>query len=123
MLEIVHDLAQGAQLFFANGNGLTGLEFPNAVNWLAANTDVVVNDIGFFGMPYDGTSAVSTNTASALNNSANPIRGYFTAVGNMARMHYQGTYADSGTDGTAYVGYPGDLHLFQPTATTSDIYG
>jgi hypothetical protein len=121
MLEIVHDLAPGAQLSFANAD--TSLEFPQAVNWLAANTDVVVDDIGFFGMPYDGTSAVSTNTANALNNSANPVRAYFTAVGNSAREHYQGVFVDSGTDGTPFVGLPGDLHLFQPTADTSDVLG
>jgi len=120
MLEIVHDLAPGAQLSFANAD--TSLEFPQAVNWLAANTDVVVDDIGFFGMPYDGTSAVSTNTANALNNSANPVRAYFTAVGNSAREHYQGVFVDSGVD-MSWWGLPGNLHLFQPTADTSDILG
>jgi len=121
MLEIVHDLAPGAKLFFANGD--TSLAFQQAVNWVAANADVGVDDIGWFTPPYDGTSAVSANTANALNNSANPLRAYLTAVGNYARMHYAGQYVDSGTDGTAYVGYPGDLHLFQPSATTSDILG
>ena len=121
MLEIVHDLAPGAQLFFANAG--TSLEFPQAVNYLAADTDVVVDDIGFFTPPYDGTSAVSINTASALNRSSNPVRGYLTAVGNYARMHYQGQYVDSGTDGTPFVGLPGDLHLYQPTAATADVLG
>jgi hypothetical protein len=120
MLEIVHDLAPGAQLFFANFD--TGEEFQEAVNWLAENTDVVVDDIGFFGMPYDGTSAVSTNTANALNNSANPIRAYFTAVGNYARKHYQGVFVDSGVEWSGWF-LPGNLHLFQPTADTSDILG
>jgi hypothetical protein len=121
MLEIVHDLAPGAQLLFANGG--TSLEFQQAVNHLAANTDIVVDDIGFPGMPYDGTSPVSANTASALNGSTNPIRAYLTSVGNMARYHYQGGFLDSGTDGTPFLGLPGDLHLFQPTANTSDILG
>jgi hypothetical protein len=121
MLEIVHDLAPNAQLSFANFE--TGLEFQQAVNHLGANADIVVDDIGFFAMPYDGTSPVSANTANALNSSTNPIRAYFTAVGNYARMHYQGNYVDSGTDGTPFVGLPGDLHLFQPTADTSDVLG
>jgi hypothetical protein len=112
MLEIVHDLAPGAQLFFANFD--TGLAFQQAVGWVAANSDVGVDDFGFFGMPYDGTSAVSTNTANALNNSANPVRAYFTAVGNSARGHYQGVFVDSGVYGA---------HLFQLTADTSDILG
>ncbi len=66
MLEIVHDLAPGAQLYFANAGDGTSLSFEQAVNFLAANTDVVVDDISFLGsVPYDGTSAVSTNTATA----------------------------------------------------------
>ncbi len=120
MLEIVHDLAPGAQLYFANGN--TGLSFEQAVNYLAANTDVVVDDIGFPSLPVDdGTDPISTNTATALNTDTNPIRGYFTAVDNFAQDHYEGQYADSGRDGTSITGLAGDLHTFQAvTGTTVD---
>ena len=111
MMEIVHDLAPGAQLFFANGG--TGLEFEQAVNFLAAHTDIVVDDINFFTPPFDGTSAVSTNTATALNTDSNSIRGYFTAVGNFAQDHYSGQYVDSGVDGTNITGEAGHLHSFQ----------
>ncbi len=121
MLEIVHDLAPGSPLLFANGD--TSLEFQQAVNFLAATADGVVDDISFVAKPYDGTSDVSTNTANALNNNANPIRAYFTSVGNFARFHYQGSFVDSGVDGTAIVGLPGHLHLFQATADTSDVLG
>jgi len=121
MLEIVHDLAPGAELLFANFS--TSLEFNQAVNWIAANADIGVDDIGFFGMPYDGTSAVSSNTGAALNNDADTIRVYLTAVGNEARHHYQEDFVDSGVDGTAIVGLPGNLHLFQSTADTSDVLG
>jgi hypothetical protein len=111
MLEIVHDLAPGAQLYFANGGSV--MEFELGVNYLAANTDVVVTDISFFTPPFDGTSPVSTNTADVLNNNANPIRAYFAAVGNYAQNHYQGPYVDSGIDGASVTGQSGDLHLFQ----------
>jgi Subtilase family len=123
LLEIVHDLAPGAKLSFANGD--TDLAFNQAVNFLAASNDVVLDDIGFFGEPYDGTSGVSSNTAAALNNPKNPIRGYFTAVGNDADEHYFGTYADSHVDGTTVNGIttPGDLHLFQSSADTTDVLG
>lgn len=121
MLEIVHDLAPGAQLLFANFS--THLEFNNAVDFLSADADVVVDDIGFFAMPYDGTSPVSANTAANLNNDAQPIRSYFTAVGNEARHHYQEDFVDSGVDGAPIVGFPGNLHLFQATAETSDLLG
>jgi hypothetical protein len=123
LLEIVHDLAPGAKLTFANGD--TDLAFSQAVNFLAASNDVVLDDIGFFGEPYDGTSAVSANTSAALNNPGWPIRAYFTAVGNDADEHYYGAYVDSGVDGTSFSGIttPGHLHLFQRTADTTDLLG
>jgi hypothetical protein len=123
LLEIVHDLAPGAKLSFANGD--TDLAFNQAVNFLAASNDVVLDDIGFFGEPYDGTSGVSANTAAALNNPSFPIRAYFTAVGNDADEHYYGTYADSRVDGTTIGGITtaGHLHLFQRTDDTTDVLG
>jgi hypothetical protein len=121
LLEIVYDIAPGAQLFFANFD--TGMAFNQAVNSLASQTAVVLDDIGFFGEPYDGTSAISTNTANALNSATNPIRAYFTAVGNEADEHYLGAYVDSGTDGESIVGASGHLHLFQSTANTVDVLG
>ena len=123
LLEIVHDLAPGAKLSFANGD--TDLAFSQAVNFLAASNDVVLDDIGFFGEPYDGTSGVSANTAAALNNPSWPIRAYLTAVGNDADEHYYGGYVDSGVDGTSISGIttPGHLHLFQRTVDTTDVLG
>jgi hypothetical protein len=102
LLEIVHDIAPGAALMYGNFGFATVLDFNAAVDCLAANADIVVDDIGWFGVgPYDGTSLVSQNTANALNG-AGPIKGYYTSAGNHARQHYQGTYVDSGfniTDG------------------------
>jgi Subtilase family/Abnormal spindle-like microcephaly-assoc'd, ASPM-SPD-2-Hydin len=123
LLEIVHDLAPGAKLSFANGD--TDLAFSQAVNFLAASNDVVLDDIGFFGEPYDGTSGVSSNTAAALNNPSWPIRAYATSAGNDADEHYYGAYVDSGVDGTTIAGIttPGHLHLFQRTADTTDVLG
>jgi subtilase family protein/ASPM-SPD-2-Hydin domain-containing protein len=123
LLEIVHDLAPGAKLSFANGD--TDLAFSQAVNFLAASNDVVLDDIGFFGEPYDGSSGVSSNTAAALNNPSWPIRAYATSAGNDADEHYYGAYVDSGVDGTTISGIttPGHLHLFQRTADTTDVLG
>jgi hypothetical protein len=123
LLEIVHDLAPGAKLSFANAD--TDIAFNQAVNFLAGSNDIVLDDIGFYGEPYDGTSAVSANTAAALNNTANPVRIYFTAVGNDADEHFYGPYADSGVDGTTISGITtsGHLHLFQSTTDTTDVLG
>lgn len=125
MLEIVHDLAPGAQLYFANAADGTSLSFEQAVNYLSANTDVVVDDISFFAPPFDGTNAISTNTATALNTDASPIRGYFTAVANQVFDHWGEPWTDSGK--TFTLGCPtggttetGDVQLFQATTNTND---
>ncbi len=119
MLEIVHDIAPGASLMFGNFGFGTVLDFNTAVDCLAANADIVVDDIGWFGNgPYDGTSFVSANTADALNGTG-PIRGYYTAVGNMALTHYQGDYIDSGFT-QEILPDSWNLHGFVPTADTSD---
>ena len=114
MLEIVYDLAPKATLAFANGE--SDMDFENAVNSLAAVSDVVVDDKLFLDPPYDGTSSVSTNTSDALNNNSNNIRAYITSVGNFALNHYQGNYEDSGVDGTSATGVTGDLHQFAPNS-------
>src|SRR5579859_759029 len=127
MLEIVHDLAPGAQLYFANASDGTSLSFQQAVNFLAANTDVVVDDISFQAPPFDGTSAVSTNTSTALNTDSNPIRGYFTAVANQAFDHWGEPWTDSTQNLTLAcpasqggLSGPGNVQLFQATANTKD---
>jgi hypothetical protein len=123
LLEIVHDLAPGAQLSFGNAN--TSLEFIAAVNGLAADNDVVVDDLGFIGEPADGQSSVSRNTAAALNNPANRIRTYVTSVGNAANDHYFGAYVDSGQDAGGINGITsgGRMHLFRSSADTTDVLG
>ena len=100
MLEIVHDLAPKAQLYFSNGE--TPMQFEQAADYLASRADVVVTDISFTSTPpFDGTSSVSVNSADALNNDGNPVRAFVVAAGNFAQDHYEGTYVDSGIDGTA----------------------
>lgn len=127
MLEIVHDLAPGAQLYFANASDGTSLSFQQAVNFLAANTDVVVDDISFHSPPFDGTSVVSINTSTALNTDGNPIRGYFTAVANQAFDHWGEAWTDSTQNLTLScpasqggLSGPGNVQLFQATANTKD---
>ena len=116
ILEIVHDLAPGAELWFGSfgmNSPTAGAEedFIAAVNCLAQHVDVVVDDISWFNTgPYDGTSAVSLNTSAALNNPANPIRLYATSVGNWAQRHYGDPYEPCG----------GTLQTFQASANTID---
>ena len=117
MLEIVHDIAPGAQLRFANFS--TDLDFIASVDYLAANSDVVVDDVGFFGVPYDQSSNVSANTAKELNRATNRIRGYYTSVGNQALSHYQEPFLVDSVcleDGST-------CHRFDATSETSDALG
>ncbi len=121
MLEIIHDLAPGAELWYgyfglnAIGAG-TSLDFIDAVDCLAANVDIVVDDITLFANgQYDGSGSVAANASTELNNATNRIRGYYNAVGNQARRHYQETYVDSDPGSPA-----ANLHLFQSTAATTD---
>ncbi len=117
MLEIVHDLAPGADLYFANAE--TDLDMMEAVTYLAERTDIVVDDLGFF-FPDDQASAVSRNTAAALNNADWPIRAYITAVGNWARRHYAGPFR-AGVDGTSLgLAASGPVHEFRATSETTD---
>ncbi len=124
MLEIVHDLAPAAELWFGHfgwGFGGTVLDFMAAVDCLADHVDVIVDDIGFYNAgPYDGTSPVSLNAAQELNDLSNRVRGYYTAVGNNAASHYQEPFVNSGY----VVGDPAldfwTLHRFQATANTTD---
>ena len=121
ILEIVHDIAPGAQLRFANFS--TSVEFMAAVDFLASVSDVVIDDIGFFARPTDQSSDVSTNTAAELANLANPIRAYATSAGNHALRHYEETYVDSGVDGAPFTDVAGGLHEFKSTAKTTDAQG
>ncbi|HEY8173129.1 MAG TPA: S8 family serine peptidase [Dehalococcoidia bacterium] len=124
MLEIVHDLAPGAELWFGyfgiNTSSGSSLDYMAAVDCLAAHTDIVVDDIGFLNAGlYDGTSTISQNAADELANPSNPIRGYYTAAGNLAMNHYQESFVNSGqtlSDGA----HTWQLHRFAATASTTD---
>jgi hypothetical protein len=95
MMEIVHDLAPGASLLF--GHMTTSNEFNQAVDCLAANADVVVDDESWFNVgPYNGTNVISANTSAQLNKNTNRIRAYATSVGNQAVEHYLGKFKNAG---------------------------
>jgi subtilisin family serine protease len=84
LLEIVHDLAPGAELFFSGA--ATSLEFIDAVRCLVdAGVDVLVDDLGFYAEPYfrDGPVAVAVREAVVAGVS------YVSAAGNDAGNHLQ----------------------------------
>ncbi|WP_209628819.1 S8 family serine peptidase [Methanofollis sp. W23] len=104
MLEVVHDTAPGASLYFHSGlpNKIT---FVSAVAALAeAGCDVVCDDIGWFDEPYFEDGYVASYVHEAVENEDLV---YVSAAGNDALGHYEGDFRD---DGHGY-------HLFSEEST------
>ncbi len=102
MLEIIHDIAPGAQLYFANA--LTNYDFIDAVNYLAApeeeggaGVDIIVDDLVFTGEPFYEDGPVA-DAVGAVVATAGVI--YVTSAGNFAVGHVQEAFNDS--DGDSY---------------------
>jgi hypothetical protein len=108
MLEIVHDLAPGAQLYFSGP--ASSVDMVTSINYLVAQgCDVIVDDLIFFGEPYFADGPV----AQAAQNAVNAGVVYVTAAGNFGNnSHYQASYSDSGTAFNR-----GHLHQFAPGET------
>ena len=118
MLEIVHDLAPGAQLFFATAfDGVASFAANIQALRSTHGCDVIVDDVTYFaeGAFQDGPIAQAVNAVTA----AGAI--YFSSAGNSGRLSagtsgtWEGDFVDSGTaipffDGTAWQGLP--VHSF-----------
>lgn len=120
MIEIVHDLAPGAEISF--GAVYTDLDHIAAVNYFAQRVDIIVDDVSF-AYPANQRSDVSINTTSALRHPDWPIRLYVTAAGNWAESHWSGAW-QAGPDG-AQVGLPspGAVHLFDQAGDAGILFG
>lgn len=92
MMEIIHDLAPGAELLFCAAD--TSLGMASCIDFLAARANVIVDDIGFFAEPYFEDGVVATAAARAVASGV----AYASAAGNEALIHYQGMYVDSGDE-------------------------
>lgn len=101
MLEIIHDLAPGADLFFARGGGGPA-NMANNITTLAGapyNCDIIVDDIFYtnVGVFQDDVIAQAVNTVAA----AGVL--YFTSAGNAGNLNdttsgvWEGDFVDGGT--------------------------
>ncbi len=114
MLEIVYDLAPGAQLFFATGGGGPANFAQNILNLRAAGCDIIVDDIFYFNeSPFqDAVIAQAVNSVTADGAL------YFSAAGNEGNLTHgtsgtwEGDFLDGGPAGTPVNGKGGTLHSF-----------
>jgi subtilisin family serine protease len=107
MLEIIYDIAPGAELGFCGP--ATSLEFIDCVNTLANvfGADIIVDDLGHYGEPYFEDGPVALAVKDIL-----PNRVYVSATGNDGKNHYTGNFIGSNTLGLTKNGAPVSEHDF-----------
>ncbi len=127
ILEIIHDVAPGAQLFFATAfNGITS--FAQNIRALrAAGCDIIVDDVFYFvETPFQDGQApgVASNTnggvvIQAVNDVTASGAMYFSSAGNEGNLNdgtagvWEGNFADGGPAGPPLpTGAVGSLHNF-----------
>jgi hypothetical protein len=106
MLEIIHDIAPGAELFF-HDHGDSVLAFNRAVDDLvAAGCTVIVDDVAWPREPFFEDGVIATHLEGVL---ATQRLVYVTATGNYARQHFQGPFVDDGEGFQDFSGTGSDL--------------
>jgi hypothetical protein len=100
MLEIIHDLTPGAALGFYGPD--TAVDMANGIRILRnAGCTVIIDDLSFNGEPYYQDGQINAAITDVMVNSNVSYAG---SAGNVAQMHWQGTYVAgtfSGGRGTA----------------------
>ena len=99
MLEIVYDLAPGAQLYFATADGGEAQFATNIQALAAAGCRVIVDDVGYYseGVFQDDVVAQAVNTVTGSGVA------YFSSAGNSGRLDagtagaWEGDYSASST--------------------------
>jgi PGF-pre-PGF domain-containing protein len=93
ILEIIHDMAPGAKLYFHDNGGNT-IAFNTAIDELiAAGCNIILDDVAWYNEPFFQDGIVASHVEDMIN-SNNII--YLSSAGNDADSHYQGTYVDDG---------------------------
>ncbi|WP_440951531.1 S8 family serine peptidase [Methanococcoides sp. FTZ1] len=112
MLEIIHDMAPGAELYFHDmGNDV--LAFNSAIDSLVdEGCTVIVDDIGWILEPFFEDGVVASHVAQVIED--NELV-YVSSAGNSADNHYQGLYYDN-------VNSPGQHDFSSGTDTFTDLY-
>src|SRR5262245_59457490 len=127
MLEIIHDIAPGAQLFFATAFGGITSFAQNIRALRAAGCDIIVDDVFYFvETPFqDGQDpgVVSNTNGGVVIQAVNDVTAsgamYFSSAGNSGNLNdgtsgvWEGNFVDGGPAGPPLpVGVVGSLHNF-----------
>jgi Subtilase family len=92
MLQIVHDIAPGANLLFATADGGQANFATNIQALAAAGAKVIVDDIIYLAEPMFQDGII----AQAVNSVASSGTAYFSAAGNQAQKSYQSAFRSGG---------------------------
>lgn len=122
MLEIIHDLAPGASLFFATAYTSEASYAQNIIALFNAGCRILVDDVSYFDeSPFqDGPVAKAINTVTAGGAL------YFSAAGNSGNLDsgYSGTWeGDFVSGGTVTTPGSGQIHRFGTTTYNAQIAG
>ncbi len=123
MLQIIHDLAPKAQLFFATAD-ISEASFANNIVALRTtyNCDIIIDDVAYFDEPafQDGIVAQAVNTVTA----AGAL--YFSSAGNSGSVAlgtagvWEGDFNDAGSPAFTGGSKIGTIHNFGSTPANGD---
>ncbi|MGA9768071.1 MAG: S8 family serine peptidase, partial [Blastocatellia bacterium] len=131
MLEIIHDVAPGAQLFFATADPTITQFAQNIRDLRTAGCDIIVDDVGYFveSAFQDGTPGVTNTNGGAVTQAVNDVVAagalYFSSAANSGNKNdntsttWEGDFANGGT--LAVVPGGGTVHDFDPSAAVAQI--
>ena len=100
MLQIVHDVAPGAELYFRTGF-LTAGDFATGIKDLSNNgCNVIVDDLTYLTEPFlqDGVVAKAVNAAKTLGVT------YFSSAGNFANKSYEKNFTPVDASAIGFIG-------------------
>lgn len=117
MLEIVHEIAPGAGLWFAPSGSNVNAHLNAATVLANTGCNIIVDDVGWYGEPYFEPGVLGPAFANLM--AMHPQLLFFSAAGNDAETHQQMTYVDVASP-SGYHDFP--LWVFMPTGSSVDFY-
>jgi len=119
MLEIIHDIAPDASLYFSCGVA-SAESMAGAVGWLVGQgVDVIVDDVGWYDQPMFQDGTIANAVADAVGEGVV----YVSAAGNDAQTHYQGDYEATSGQNSFHLFHTGDNILLVDVPTNGTIRG